>query len=87
MPHVKGPGGDMRPGAKVRRELRRWVLATFGDGITCNCVHCGTPLDNKMMQLDRIVPDGRYNRENIQPSCGSCNVRRRDDVTWVYTPV
>jgi hypothetical protein len=61
------------------------MLAEFGDGIKCDCVHCGCELSFQTVEADRIVPGahgGTYRRDNIQPSCRKCNASRGHDVNW-----
>lgn len=69
---------DRRPNAADRRAQKRWLLTTFGngDGSTCPCFWCQTPLSFATVQRDRIVPGGPYRRENLVPSCGPCNIAR-----------
>lgn len=75
-------GGDKRGSAADRRARKRWLLATFGDGTRCRCVHCGGWLSYETVEADRIVPGGSYRRDNIQPACRDCNLDRSDDTTW-----
>lgn len=75
---MKRNGDDKRGKAKDRRRRKTWMLAMYGDGITCPCVHCGTSLTFETMQQDRIIPGGPYRRDNVQPSCEPCNKRRGD---------
>lgn len=63
---------------KQRRARKLWLLGTFGDGITVQCVHCAVVLFYSTLTVDRIIPGcrgGRYTKDNIQPSCGPCNSR------------
>lgn len=57
-----------------------WSLGcevTIGTGIpVCRCYRCGVLLTVGMVTVDRIVPGrdgGTYRRNNIRPSCASCN--------------
>lgn len=65
-----------------RMRRRRWILVTFGDGMTCHCVHCGAKITEATLHIDRIVPGGKYVHGNIQPSCATCNLRRGNDNEW-----
>ena len=77
------PGGEKRGNSKDRAARKRWMLATWGDGITCLCVHgCGTVLDYAHVEADRIIPGGSYRRDNVQPACRSCNAARSDNPDW-----
>ena len=77
---------DRRGKAKDRRRRQLWLLAYFGDGTTAPCTHCGISVTFGTMQQDRIIPGGPYNRTNIQPSCGPCNLRRGDSPKTPYPP-
>ncbi len=59
------------------------MLSTWGDGSSCECVHCGTGLTYETVEADRIVPGGSYRRDNVQPACRGCNARRSDNAEWV----
>lgn len=76
-------GGDQRGKARDRRIRKTKLLAIFGDGTTCPCVHCGRKLDFQTIEQDRITPGGSYRLLNVQPSCGPCNKIRSNDVAWV----
>lgn len=52
------------------------MLARFGDGVQCACVHCGTVLVLATLEADRIIPGGPYRDDNVQPSCSPCNKLR-----------
>lgn len=52
------------------------MLRTYGDGLTCDCTHCGLTLTYETVEADRIIPGGSYRRDNVQPSCAPCNKRR-----------
>jgi len=75
-------GGDHRGSAASRRSRKNWMLATWGDGVACPCVHCDCELTFATVEADRIVPGGAYARSNVQPSCRSCNLARSDDASW-----
>lgn len=67
---------DRRGSARNRRARKRWMLKTFGDGITCTCWLCGVELTYLTVTADRIVPGGPYRRSNIAPACMGCNIAR-----------
>lgn len=77
-------GGDHRGSAQSRRARKYWMLATWGDGTKCPCIHCGAMLDFASVEADRIIPGGPYARHNVQPACRSCNLARSDDSAWVF---
>jgi 5-methylcytosine-specific restriction endonuclease McrA len=79
-------GGDKRGKAADRRRRKTWMLAMFGDTATAPCIHCGKGLDFKTIEADRIIPGGSYARQNIQPSCRPCNIRRGNSPITPYTP-
>lgn len=79
----KRPGGEKRGNSQDRRRRKMWMLAAFGDGEKCPCVHCGMMLSYETVEADRIIPGGSYRRENVQPACRACNLSRSDDITWV----
>lgn len=76
-------GGDSRGSAERRRERKWELLAKYGDGSRCNCIHCGCELTFETCQQDRIIPGGPYTLANLQPSCGTCNKRRSNRLDWV----
>jgi hypothetical protein len=79
----KRPGGEKRGSAAGRRARKAWMLRTWGNGITCLCVHgCRTVLDFATVEADRIIPGGPYRRDNVQPACRSCNLQRSDNAEW-----
>jgi hypothetical protein len=80
-------GGEKRGNCYDRHARKHWLLATFGDGTNCKCVHCGRSLNYHTIEADRIVPGQSYRHSNVQPSCHSCNLRRSDNPDWIYTPV
>jgi hypothetical protein len=79
----KRHGGDKRGSAQSRRVRKCWMLATWGDGEKCPCIHCECMLDFETVEADRIVPGGSYARTNIQPACRSCNLARSDKIDWI----
>ena len=82
---TKRPGGEKRGNSTDRRRRKLWMLARWGNGETCSCVHCGAELTFETVEADRIIPGslgGTYRRENVQPACRDCNRDRSDDVTW-----
>jgi hypothetical protein len=81
---MKRNGGDKRGSSHDRRRRKLWMLAMFGDGQTCPCVHCGKGLDFNSIEQDRIIPGGSYSRRNIQPSCRPCNIARGDSPITPY---
>jgi hypothetical protein len=71
---------NQRPNSQIGRELKVWMLAEFGDGITVPCSFgCGRQLFFSEITKDRYpVPGrkgGRYTKDNIRPACMSCNAR------------
>lgn len=66
-----------RGSAQQRRELKTWMLAEFGDGISAPCFFCERPLLYSQITKDRFpVPGrrgGRYVKGNVRPACLSCN--------------
>jgi 5-methylcytosine-specific restriction endonuclease McrA len=77
-PRTPRNGGDRRGKAADRRRRKTWMLWKFGDGKTAPCTHCQKGLDFTTIEADRIIPGGPYNRQNVQPSCRPCNIRRGD---------
>ena len=70
------PGDDLRGNSKSRKVRTQKLLQEFGDGKHCPCVWCGCTLDSRTMTQDKIYTlheGGRYNMENILPSCLQCN--------------
>lgn len=77
---------DKRGSSADRARRKHWLLAMHGDGTTCPCIHCGKGLDFNSIEQDRIIPGGPYNRKNVQPSCGPCNIRRGDSPITPFPP-
>ncbi len=81
--NANGDGG--RGNARDRAARRRWLLtpgAGFGgDGEKVRCAaalgeRCEGLVSYETMNVDRIVPGclgGRYTRDNIRPTCFTCN--------------
>lgn len=74
----RGGNKNYVPSAAVRRALKAWMLAEFGDGITVPCQGtCGRRLFWSEITRDLFpIPacrGGRYRRGNIRPMCVSCN--------------
>ena len=73
---------DVRGSSEDRRRRREWMLspeAGFGgNGKTVPCNWCGRRL--RKFDIDRSPicghDGGRYTRDNIVPSCRSCNINR-----------
>jgi hypothetical protein len=80
----KRHGGEKRGSSYARRARKLWMLATWGDGEKCPCVHCGAQLSFTEVEADRIIPGGSYRHENVQPACRACNLQRSDDASWSY---
>lgn len=80
-------GGDKRGNSRDRRARKLWMLATWGDGIVCPCIHCEQPVTYETVEADRIVPGGSYRRDNVQPACRSCNLQRSDNPAWTFAPL
>ena len=76
-------GGDKRGNNKDRKRRKEWLLSEFGDGETCNCVHCGKPLDINTVEADRKIPGASYARWNIQPADRHCNASRSNKLDWI----
>ena len=76
------PGGEKRGNSYARRMRKAWLLAHFGTGDTCQCVHCRITLVFATIEADRIIPGKSYRRNNIQPSCRTCNASRSNDPKW-----
>lgn len=81
--------GDDKRGSFIDRARRKtWLLTTpafGGDGVTVPCVHCQTRVTRDELHADRIIPGGSYRRDNVQPSCPGCNIRRGNKIDWAPT--
>lgn len=77
-------GGEKRGNSTDRANRKRWLLATFGNGTSCDCRHCRQSLTAETLQADRIEPGGSYCHSNLQPSCRPCNLARSQSTTWAY---
>ena len=61
-----------------RRARKDWMLRWYGDGSTAPCYSCKKRLKGQFLEADRIIPGilgGTYQRTNIRPCCGDCNIR------------
>lgn len=81
-PRATRAGGEKRGNAADRRARKTWMLATWGDGITCPCIHCGAILTYETVEADRIIPGGSYRHDNVQPAGRGCNLARSNNVNW-----
>jgi len=82
MQNARRGNGPDRGNSYARKARKHWMLDTFGDGVTCDCTHCGTELDYDTIEADRVIPGsqgGSYRRDNIVPSCRHCNASRKDE--------
>jgi hypothetical protein len=79
---AKRHGGEKRGNSYARRARKLWMLATWGNGVICPCVHCGDLVDFDTVEADRIIPGGSYRRENIEPACKPCNLSKSDKPDW-----
>lgn len=75
-------GGDHRGSAESRRRRKQYLLDKYGNGQTCECVHCLVELTFDTVESDRIEIGGSYARANVQPACRSCNASRQRD-GWI----
>lgn len=81
MTRVGDRGRNGRGNSVDRRKRKRFLLDTFGDGVTVKCAlrlspKCPGVLTYDTLTVDRIKPGargGRYTRDNIQPACEPCN--------------
>lgn len=87
-PHSSGAGRGSR---KQRVNRRRWLLETWGDGVTVMCAidwddDCAGLLTEETLTVDRYpvagVDGGTYRRSNIRPACQSCNERSGAFAVW-----
>lgn len=77
-------GGEHRGNSADRAARKVWILFEFGNGEYAPCVHCKTVLTYDTLEADRIVPGASYRRENVQPSCRSCNAARSNNINWRF---
>lgn len=78
-------GDDKRGSYRNRAARKTWLLTTpkfGGNGTTVPCVHCKTPTTRQDLHSDRIIPGGSYRRDNVQPACAPCNIRRGNKIDW-----
>jgi 5-methylcytosine-specific restriction endonuclease McrA len=81
-------GDDKRGNYRDRYARKTWLLTTpkfGGNGNVVPCVHCGAQCTRDELHADRIIPGGSYRRENVQPACAGCNIRRGNKVEWIPT--
>jgi hypothetical protein len=74
-------GYDQRGSFYSRARRTAKLLLQFGDGVTCPCAYCLTPLTAATLTQDKIYTvweGGGYTFDNVLPACLSCNSRRRD---------
>lgn len=67
---------NARGNSRDRAARRQWLLNTYGNGVMAPCWECRTPVTDKTLVVDRIVPGkdgGRYVRGNIRPQCHPCS--------------
>ena len=81
MTHRGTTNRNERGSAAKRRELKTWMLAEFGDGISAPCSFCARALFYSQITKDRFPTPGRrggrYVKGNVRPACLSCNARLR----------
>jgi endogenous inhibitor of DNA gyrase (YacG/DUF329 family) len=75
--------GNNRDRAVRKNNMLSPVSGWGGDTKTVGCVHCGTRVDYNQLEADRKEPGGTYRRENVQPSCPTCNKQRSDNPSWI----
>ncbi len=77
MTHRGTTNRNERGSAAKRRELKTWMLAEFGDGVSVRCCFCDRTLLFSQITKDRFpIPGrrgGRYVKGNVRPACLSCN--------------
>jgi 5-methylcytosine-specific restriction endonuclease McrA len=82
----KRSGGDKRGNSHARRQRKEWMISPQGNfggnGREVQCVHCHQPLTYDKVEADRKIPGGSYRRDNVQPSCRSCNNARSNNTSW-----
>ena len=67
---------NARGNSRDRAARRKWLLRTFGNGVSAPCWECGAPVTDSTIVVDRIKPGkqgGRYVRGNIRPQCRPCS--------------
>lgn len=72
---------------KTDAMIRSWKVARF-----FLCHYCGRCFSTKHLQIDHFIPiikGGGHTVDNIRPSCGPCNSRKRDKFVspfcWITT--
>lgn len=78
------PGGERRGNNKDRRARKLWLLSHFDtdlgpDQVRCHLGisdRCEGLLDYDSVTADRIEMGGSYRRENLRPSCYTCQRRQ-----------
>lgn len=69
---------DKRGSSQARARRKLWLLEEFGNGVIAYCTWCKHWITSSTMHVDRVVPGGSYKRDNIIPSCATCNMNRKD---------
>ena len=69
-------GGELRGNSTDRHRRNQKLLTEFGDGKTAKCSYCGTKVDHKSIQQDKIYPHDGYRYANLIPACRKCNQGR-----------
>lgn len=72
---------NARGSSQDRARRKAWLLRVYAADVpdTCRCYRCGALLTWDTLTIDRITPGalgGTYQRSNIRPACGPCNVWR-----------
>ncbi len=81
--HTNGRGSP-----KDRRDRKKWLINTYGDGLAIPCLYCGQMLDTETLTVERLLPGsngGRYHHPNIMPACDHCNKSRKDKPFTPFT--
>lgn len=80
---------DPRGNSTDRRRRKEWMLSSPNfhrrpgtEGQHVNCTHCSQELNYDTVEADKINPSGTYTRDNVQPSCRGCNIRRSNNTSW-----
>lgn len=81
MTHRRGTSNSATRGSSKDRAARRaYLLATYGDGVTCQCHTCPAVLDDSTITVDRVIPGvlgGSYfDKPNLRPQCHPCSRRQ-----------